>query len=192
MSRLSWRVIARVRISASCSRALFCFICSRSRSPARRNTFFISGFSSSNPFFLSCRRTTSPVKLISPTSKPLTPSTVTWSPFSKCWSVLFLKKSLRLPLLNNTSTTLQAFSVSAKGILDNQSCTFIRLQPPVEHPPLLLQPFGLPVPQLLHPMLCSIYEDQDESLSLHFQAGALYYLMLVTNFTGFNPGPMNK
>jgi len=29
----------------------------------------------------------------------------------------------------------------------------MRLQLPVLHPPLFLHPFGLPVPQLLHPMI---------------------------------------
>jgi len=41
-------------------------------------------------------------------------------------------------------------------------------------------------------MLCSIYEDQGELLFIHFQAGALYYLMPAINFTVINQGLMNK
>src|ERR1700712_597538 len=152
MFNFSCLEMALLLISASLSRALFCFQISISRSPARRNIFFISGLNSSPPFFLICRRTISPVRFTSPTSKPLTPSTVTSSPFSKYCNEVFLKKSFRLPLLKLISTTLHALSGSANGRLASQSCTFKRLHPPVLHPPLLLQPLGLPVPQLPQPI----------------------------------------
>src|SRR5688572_12175703 len=45
--------------------------------------------------------------------------------------------------------------MSAIGRFCNQSYVFIRLHPPVAHPPLLLHPLGFPpevVPQLLHPI----------------------------------------
>jgi hypothetical protein len=50
-------------------------------------TFFISG-SVHLSFFLSWKRTTSPVKLISPTSKPLTPSTVTGRLFQNVGNIV--------------------------------------------------------------------------------------------------------
>src|SRR5215207_2109986 len=125
---------------------------SRSRSVALRKTFFISGLNSSTPFFFICKRTISPVSETSPTSKPATPSTVISSPFSKCCSVPFLKKSLRLPWLKLTSITRHTSSELAIGKFISQSCVFILLQLPVPQLPLLLQPFGVPVPQLPHPI----------------------------------------
>src|SRR5690606_25282623 len=144
--------MARLLITASGSRALFCFIRSKSRSVAKRSTFFISGLSSRTLRFFICRRTISPVREISPTSNPLTPSTATISPFSNCWRLGLRKKSLRDPLLKLTSITLQALSKSAIGRLCSQSYVFIRLHPPVLQPPLLLHPPGflpLAVPQLV-------------------------------------------
>ena len=106
--------------------------------------------------FFICRRTSSPVMFTIPTSNPLTPSTATISPFSKKFTVLFRKKSLRLPLLKLISTTRQVLSGSLKGKLANQSCTFMRLHPPVLQLPWLWQPPGapsfVPHPPLPHPI----------------------------------------
>src|SRR5690606_30431367 len=120
-----------------------------SLSVAMRSTFFISGLSSLTFLFFICRRTISPVRDTSPTSNPLTPSTAMRSPFSKGCKVGLRKKSLRVPWLKDTSITLQALLKSVMGMFLSQSCVFIRLQPPVLQPPLLLQPPGLPFEAVL-------------------------------------------
>ena len=143
--------MARLRITASGSRDVFCLSNSKSRSVANRNTFFISRFSSLTPLFFNCKRTISPVSDTSPTSNPPTPSTAIRSPFSNCCKEGLRKKSLRAPWLKLTSITRHWLSVSTKGRLRNQSCAFIRLHPPELHPPLLLHPFGFPPVAVPHP-----------------------------------------
>ena len=155
MSSFKDRAIARLLIRASFSLPLFSLHFEMSVSELLRSILLISALPSSTPFLRICILTNSPLRLTSPTSKPLTPSTVTSSPFSKYCEEVFLKNSLRLPLLKLISTILQLLSGSLKGRFNSQSCTFIRLQPPVLQPPLLLHPLGLPslaVPQLPQPI----------------------------------------
>ena len=153
-------MIWRPRYMVGISRAIICSCFSRSFSLATRTMVFKLS-SSLMPFFNNCKRTNSPWRETIPKCSPVVDSIMTASPV--CNSNLFtLRKYSLRPPLNLTSTTWKRWNCGTSRS-ESQSKTFILLQPPVPHPPLLWQPATSPVALLdphdpvehdLHAILC--------------------------------------
>ena len=138
--RFSCLAMARLLISASFSRLCFVSRCSRSRSVPGAELFsFRAKFV--NPFLFHLQAYNFTGKETSPTSKPLTPSTVSF-PFFKMLKVSFRKKSLRLPWLKLTSITRQTSSGSANRKIAQANRAYSSGYNHRAATPLLLHPFG--------------------------------------------------
>ena len=135
-------MIWRPRYMVGKSRAIACSCFSMSFSVAKRK-IFLTLSSSLMFFFNNWSRTSSPWRETTPSWVPLLESTITESPvWSSSWSAL--RKYSFLPPLNFTSTMWKRWKEGTSKS-DNQSKTFILLQPPEPQPPLLWQPFTSPL-----------------------------------------------